>query len=323
MAATSGPGSTPPLDQIAPANLEALRIAWVWEAFDNHRYARRRAKTPDGFKATPLMVGGRLIVRTAFSAVAALDPLTGETLWTFDPGTGDGPRPPMFGFSTRGLAYHQDEDGGRILLLTSDGWLMALSPQTGKPLTDFGKAGRVDLTVGLRRPILRSASSWNYAPAICGDVVVVGNQTSDTSHISSFRRGGREWQDNVPLGDVRGFDVRTGRRLWAFKTVPQAGEFGNETWGDGSWRWMGNTNVWSMMSCDPELGLVYLRSPRPPATSTAVCDRGTICSAPPWLPWTRRPAPAPGTSRRCITTSGTTICQRRRWWPIWLSTARR
>ena len=242
-----------PLDQISADNIDELAIAWVWEAFDNHRYTGLlnrfdRRKTPDGFKATPLMVAGRLFVRTAFSAVAAIDPITGETLWTYDPGTGDGPRPPVFGFSTRGLAYHRGDDGDRVLLVTSDGWLIALSAETGKPLPDFGEGGRVDLTTGLRRPLSRRANTWNYAPALCGDVVVLGNQTHDDSH----RR--RNWRENVPLGDVRGFDVGTGRQVWVFKTIPQAGEFGNDTWGEESWKWMGNTNVWSMMSCDPELG---------------------------------------------------------------------
>ena len=259
-----------PLDEITAANVEDLRVAWVWGAIDNHRYLDgNRAKTPDGFRVTPLMVGGRLFVRTAFSAVAALDPVSGETLWTFDPGTGDGPRPAMFGFSTRGLGFHRDagqaDDEGRILLTSSDGWLFALSPETGQPIADFGVEGRVDLTQGLRRPINRRDASWNYAPAVCGDVVVVGNQTSDNSHFArgsrrgSARSNGRaSWQDNVPLGDVRGFDVKTGEQRWVFKTVPQAGEFGNETWGEESWRWMGNTNVWSMMSCDAKRNLVYL-----------------------------------------------------------------
>ena len=120
------------------------------------------------------------------------------------------------------------------------------------PLPGFGENGRVDLTKGLRRPLSRRANTWNYAPALCGDVVVLGNQTHDGSHML------RNWQDNVPLGDVRGFDVRTGRQVWAFQTIPQAGQFGNDTWGEGSWKWMGNTNVWSMMSCDPELAIVYL-----------------------------------------------------------------
>ena len=243
-----------PLDQVSADNVDDLAIAWVWEAFDNDRYTGifNRRKTPDGFKATPLLVGGRLFVRTAFSAVAAVDPITGETLWTYDPGTGDGPRPPVFGFSTRGLAYHRGEEGDRVLLTTSDGWLIALAAETGKTVPGFGEDGRVDLTKGVRRPLSRRANTWNYAPALCGDVLVLGNQTHDGSHML------RNWRDNVPLGDVRGFDVETGRQMWVFKTIPQAGEFGNDTWGEESWRWMGNTNVWSMMSCDPELGIVYL-----------------------------------------------------------------
>ena len=266
-----------PLADISASDAADLGVAWTWEAFDNYRYAdiprttegrRRGGKVPDGFKVTPLMAEGKLFVRTAFSGVAAVDPLTGETLWTFDPGTGDGPRPAMFGFSTRGLAYHRGDeasgeagrDSGRIFLLASDGWLYALSARTGKPVNGFGEAegaaaGRVDLTQGLRRPIPRRRASWSYAPAICGDALLVGNQTSDMSHVS---RDGSDWRDNVPLGDVRAFDVHTGRQLWAFKTVPQAGEFGNDTWGADSWKWMGNTNVWSMMSCDPELGIAYL-----------------------------------------------------------------
>ena len=245
-----------PLPQINADNVSQLRIAWVWEAFDNHR-ASQRGKTPDRFMATPLMVGGRVFVRTSYSAVAALDAITGETLWTYDPGTGDGPRPPQFGFSSRGLAYHRGKaEGGkagdRVLLVTSDGWLISLAPDTGKPHGGFGKEGRVDLTQGLRRRINRQASTWNYAPAVCGDVVVIGNQTIDYSHQMP------NWRANVPLGDVRGFDVNTGKQMWVFQTVPQAGEFGNDTWGEESWRWMGNTNVWSMMSCDAALGHVYL-----------------------------------------------------------------
>ena len=155
------------------------------------------------------------------------------------------------------MAYHRGKaEGGkagdRVLLVTSDGWLIALAPDTGKLHGGFGKEGRVDLTQGLRRRIDRRASTWNYAPAVCGDVVVIGNQTIDNSHQRP------NWRANVPLGDVRGFDVNTGKQMWVFQTVPQAGEFGNDTWGEESWRWMGNTNVWSMMSCDAALGHVYL-----------------------------------------------------------------
>ena len=149
--------------------------------------------------------------------------------------------------------YHRDAAGDRLLLLTTDGWLIALSPETGEPLPRFGKNGRVDLRVGLRRPLRREDTTWSYPPAICNDTVVVGNQPGDGSHDR-----GRRWRENVPLGDVRGFDVHTGEQRWVFETVPQQGAFGNETWRDESWKWMGNTNVWSMMSCDPERGHVYL-----------------------------------------------------------------
>ena len=255
-----GSGNYAGLDQITTENLDQLQIAWIWNAEDKvglwGRFVRRKA--PDGFKATPLMVGGRLYIRSRFSEVVALDPIRGEELWTYDPGTRKGKRPPQYGFATRGLAYHRDAKGDRVLLLTSDGWLIAISPKTGKPFPDFGDNGRVDLTEGLRRPLLRSANTWNGAPAICGDTVVIGNQASDASHRTGDEAEGTNWQENLPLGDVRGFDVHTGEQKWVFQTVPQAGEFGNKTWGNDSWKWMGNTNVWSMMSCDPELGHVYL-----------------------------------------------------------------
>ncbi len=245
-----------PLEQINRGNVATLQVAWVWEAFDNHRYVGKgsSAKTPDPFKATPLMAGNRLFIRTSYSGVAALDPATGETLWTFDPGTGDGPRPPMFGFSSRGLAYYRGKSQDRVVLLTSDGWLMMLNAETGEPVPEFGDGGRADLSKGLRRELRRSTATWNFPPALCGDVIVIGNQTNDDSHSS------REtpWNKNLPLGDIRGFDAETGEQRWVFRTVPQKGEYGNETWEDGSWEWMGNTNVWSSMSCDPEFNLVYL-----------------------------------------------------------------
>jgi len=248
-----------PFDQIMPENLDQLGVAWIWEWDDSPDWTDRatRSKMPDGFKATPIMAGGRLFVRSRYSVAVALDPVSGETLWSFDPGTGEGRRPPMFGFTTRGLAYHQDASGARVLLLTTDGWLYALSPKTGRPLTSFGMNGKVDLTQGLRRELRRSTTTWSYPPTVCGNTVVIGNQASDGSHYRRRNQTG-PWNDNLPLGDVRGFDARTGEQLWVFKTVPQQGEFGNNSWGDESWRWMGNTNVWSMTSCDAELGHVYL-----------------------------------------------------------------
>ncbi|MEM7362582.1 MAG: PQQ-binding-like beta-propeller repeat protein, partial [Pseudomonadota bacterium] len=248
-----------PHSLIDEASLPNLRQAWTWE--DRHHKALpfERGKTPDPFKATPLMVGGRLFVRTNYSMVEALDAGTGKVLWTFDPGTSKSPRPAMFGYATRGLAYHKTsgkggKGKGRVILLASDGWLIALDAETGQPDSEFGDNGRVDLTVGLRRPLERRRNNWSHPPAICGDTIVVGNQTSDVSE----RNRNKPWNQNLPLGDVRGFDPKTGEQKWVFKTVPQEGELGNDTWQEESWRWMGNTNVWSTFSCDAEAGLVYL-----------------------------------------------------------------
>lgn len=256
-----------PLDQIRTSNVARLEVAWIWDAFDNGKYIApeaapgtraNRAKFPDGFKATPLMVAGKLFVRTNFSGVAALDPATGETLWTHDPGTSDWGRPGIFGFATRGLGYWSDGEEARILLCTGDSYLVALDPATGQPIPSFGDNGRTDLTQGSRRPLRRRLVNCSAPPTIIGDVAVVGNQIADGPPGRSARSGGPNWKDNWPVGDVRGYDVRTGKRLWTFHTVPQAGEYGNDTWEGDSWKWMGNTNVWSMMSADAELGYVYL-----------------------------------------------------------------
>lgn len=259
-----------PLDQIDASNVARLRIAWTWDAFDNHNYIgpdgkpkeastpATRARFPDGFKATPLMVGGKLFIRTNFSGVAAIDPATGETIWTHDPGTSTWGRPGIFGFATRGLAYWTDGQEERIIACTGDSYLIALDPATGEPIQSFGDNGRTDLTQGSRRPLTRELINCSAPPTIIGDIAVVGNQIADGPPGRSARSGGPNWKDNWPVGDVRGYDVRTGKRVWTFHTVPQEGEFGNETWEGDSWKWMGNTNVWSMMSSDPELGYVYL-----------------------------------------------------------------
>ena len=111
----------------------------------------------------------------------------------------------------------------------------------------FGGGGRIDLLEGLRRAVDRGRYQVMSPPLVIDDVVIVGSSISD---------GPRNM--TAPPGDVRAFDVRTGRQRWTFHTVPQAGELGNETWEDGSWEYTGNTNVWTTMSADPELGYVYL-----------------------------------------------------------------
>ena len=116
--------------------------------------------------------------------------------------------PPMFGFSTRGLAYHRASEQARLILVTSDGWLIALDPTSGKTIESFGDECRVDLRTGLRRPLDPIDTFWSSVPTVCGDVIVVGSQNNDNSHQN--RAGDDPSQWNLPLGDIRGFDVKTG-----------------------------------------------------------------------------------------------------------------
>ncbi len=234
-----------PLDQIHRDNFHELEVAWQWWSIDNELRKRRPGPDPGPNESTPLLVDGVLYTSTSLNQVAALDPTSGRLLWSHDPGSP--------GAVHRGLAYWEGRrEGGavdrRLLLATRDSYLIALDADSGEPIPSFGRSARVDLTLGLRRPpAKRSLLSQTSPPVVCRDVVVVGSAVYD-----------RHDQRQMPPGDVRGFDVRTGELLWTFHTVPQEGEPGNETWEGDSWRYTGNTNVWTSMSCDPERGYVYL-----------------------------------------------------------------
>ena len=254
-----------PLGQINRANLADLRIVWQWESVDGRfDVDRLREDYPNlqvpndisavrisNLKATPLMVGGVLYISTPLSQIAAVEATTGETLWVNDPRSyASGIPIMMLGFSNRGLAYWTDGEQERLIMGTGDAYLVAVDARSGDPVLAFGDEGRVDLMDGIPRA-RRSPPPMNYsitsAPVVCGDVVIVGSAISDQPRL-------RE----APPGHVRGFDARTGELLWTFHTIPQPGEFGHETWEDGSWRYTGNTNVWTLMSADEELGYVYL-----------------------------------------------------------------
>ncbi len=251
------PGSTKysPLDQIDGDTVQQLRVVWRWDSPDNAVVVANRAdlpRLPWAFKSTPLMVDGVLYVKTSMSQAAAIDAATGETRWVFDPGTWQGESPANTGFNSRGVAYWSDGLNSRIFLPTGNAYLYALDAQTGRPVSDFGADGAVDATQGLRRPIPRREYQLMSAPTVVGDVVVIGSVVSD----------GPRYQ-LAPPGDVRGFDARTGTELWEFHTIPQPGEFGNETWENGAWRDTGATNAWGLLSADPELGYVYVPTGTP------------------------------------------------------------
>lgn len=193
------------------------------------------------------MVDGVLYTSTSLSQVAAIDAVTGQTLWTFNPESYQSGSPPNNGFLHRGVAYWEGGGERRIFIGTGDAYLIALNADTGNPITNFGANGRIDLTTGLRRSFSNLQYGVSSPPIICRDAVVVGSSIWDYP-VSR----------NMAPGDVRAFDPRTGELLWIFESIPQGGDFGVETWGDNSWQRFGNTNVWAPMSSDEELGYVYL-----------------------------------------------------------------
>ena len=236
-----------PLDQIDAGNVDQLEVAWTWASADNAVLAQNRELSARGFKGTPVMVDGVLYVRTSLSIVVAIDAATGEQLWVRDVGSYDAGRPTNLGFNTRGVAHWSDGVESRIFLATGDSHLWSFDAATGQPIGRFGGDGKVDLTQGLLREVPRGAYQVMSPPMVVGDVVIVGSSISDGPQNMT-----------APPGDIRGFDTRTGRLLWTFHTVAQAGEFGNDTWEDNSWRYTFNTLSWTVMSADQELGYVYL-----------------------------------------------------------------
>jgi len=233
--------------QIDASNVSTLTVAWQWLSPDNPMVKKAPALTPWTYKVTPLKVGNQLFVSTSLGHVVALDAATGKENWRFDTGSHQQGRPTNLGFNHRGVAYWSDGESARILMPTNDAHLWSLDASTGKPDPAFGNHGAIDLTEGLGRAIERKLYSVISAPSIFDDLVIVGSSINDgPTH------------KTMPPGHVRAFDVRTGKQRWIFHTIPQNNEPGVETWENDSWRYSGNTNVWTLMSVDAELGYVYL-----------------------------------------------------------------
>jgi quinoprotein glucose dehydrogenase len=235
-----------PLAQINGGNFSRLTTAWTWKSAEEQVAKANDLKTWV-WESTPLMIGAVLYVSTSLSQVAALDAATGKALWVYDPETWKNGTPSNNGFVHRGVAYWADGKDRRIFFGTGDGYLICLDAHTGKVIPSFGHEGRIDLTQGLGREVDRHLYGVSSPPIICRDVVVIGSKVNDVPLVAE-----------MPPGDVRGFDVRTGKLQWTFHSIPKEGEFGNETWKNGSWQTTGSANVWTMMSADEALGYVYL-----------------------------------------------------------------
>jgi quinoprotein glucose dehydrogenase len=236
-----------PLDQINRANVRNLQVAWRWSSPDNGIVKANAAARPGAYQDTPLMVNGVLYTETSLGVFAAIDPTTGRTLWQYDPEIWKAGRPPNLGFSHRGVAFWTDGTAKRIISGTHDAYLVSLDAETGKPDPAFGVNGRVDVIAGL--PYAERVRNYaiNSTPVVVKNVIIAGSNITDGPLVKE-----------QPRGDIFGFDVKTGKKLWTFHSVPQSGEFGHETWEQGSAEYTGNTNVWSMITVDEQLGYVYL-----------------------------------------------------------------
>lgn len=242
------------LDQINKDTVHNLQTAWVWGSPDNALAESRSEFTPAGFKSTPIKIGNSLYISTSLGHVVAIDAVTGEQKWVFDTETYKSGRPANMGFNHRGVAFWQAEGKRRILMGTNNAYLWSLDADTGLPDKSFGDNGKIDLTQGLGREVDRSLYSVVAAPMIVGDTVILGSVVFDMPVYSLVTKK----LTDLPPGHIRGFDVTTGAQKWIFHSIPQAGETGNDSWQDESWKVNGSTNVWTLMSADPELGYVYL-----------------------------------------------------------------
>src|SRR5262244_2581150 len=235
-----------PLDQINAANFNKLEVAW-------HFKTENLGPRPEfQYEGTPLMANGVLYATAGTRrAVVALDAATGELLWTHSEREGARGAAAPRQLSGRGLAYWTDGREERILYVTPGYRLIALNAKTGVPIPSFGKNGVVDLKLEDDQEIdlINGEIGLHATPVVAKDVVIVG---------AAFKSGGVPRSKTNIKGYVRGFDIKTGKRLWIFHTIPLANEYGYETWENNSSSYTGNTGVWGQISVDEELETVYL-----------------------------------------------------------------
>jgi quinoprotein glucose dehydrogenase len=235
-----------PLAEINRGNVARLQVAWTWRPAE--RALPEYGTQPGTFQNTPLMIDGVLYVSTPYNRVVALEAASGRELWRYDPEPfKDGQPPNGTGFVHRGVAAWRDDAGRLRVFINSRYRLICLDAKTGAIVTTFGTQGIVDLSQGLSWTINPRHYTNTSPPVVFRNLVIVGNGVGD-----------RLTYRNDPPGDVRAFDARTGQLVWTFRPIPRAGEFGNETWGEESWRFVGHTNVWAPMSLDALRGLLYL-----------------------------------------------------------------
>jgi len=220
------------LDQINRDNVDKLQLAWTYDTGD--------AFDGSEMQCNPIIVDGVLFATTPRLRVIALDAAAGKLRWSFDPHEGV---KITHSIRNRGVTYWSDSHDARILFVSGH-WLYELDARTGAPVTSFGQKGRVDLREGLGRNPLEVSISATTPGIIYKDLFIISGLMSEDLP--------------APPGDVRAFDVRTGKIRWSFHTIPHPGEFGYDTWPKDAWKTSGAANNWSGMSIDEKRGLVFV-----------------------------------------------------------------
>ncbi|HWG38758.1 MAG TPA: PQQ-binding-like beta-propeller repeat protein [Terriglobales bacterium] len=239
-----------PLDQINATNFSNLEVAWRFKTDNLGNHPEYK------LEGTPLEVDG-VVYATAGNrrGVVALDATTGELLWVHGEREGERGAAAPRQLSGRGLSYWAGPNGqgARILYVTPGYFLIALDAKTGQPVPSFGIAGKVDLKATDDQKILPDLTTgeigWQSAPTVVGDEVLVGSAFKEGFTPSSFRNN---------RGSARAYDVRNGKKLWQWNTIPVKGAKGYDTWLGGSADYTGNTGIWTEITADPEAGLAYL-----------------------------------------------------------------
>jgi quinoprotein glucose dehydrogenase len=243
-----------PLKQINTGNVNKLRVAWT---YDTRPEAAAPAAAPvtststtppepprrtpprnRNSQSTPIVIGGVMYMSTPYGRVVALEAETGKKIWEFE--TTNTP-------AGRGIAYWPG-DGvlpPQILFGTSNGWLHALNAKTGKPVPGFGEEGKVNLRIGVADHFPRGRYGMSSPPAIYKDLVFTGAQL-------------QEEPAKGPSGDVRAWDIRTGKLVWTFHTIPRPGEANHEAWKEDQWEDRSGANVWGFMTVDVERGMLFV-----------------------------------------------------------------
>lgn len=240
-----------PLDQINARTIKRLKVVWRAPAIDPAVLSKNPSLRPsNNYRNAPLVVDGVMYISSQLGQVEARDPGSGKVIWRQTAFAGEAE--PTTGTASRALAYWGTGAAARIVSVRG-AYLYLLDARTGAVVPEFGNKGRVDL-----RDDPKTVFSWSApAPIVVKGVIVIGGQPIAT--------GTADINKASLTGDVRGYDVVTGKRLWTFHTVPHEGEPGTESWDNEGWRRGGKSKVWSAFSADEELGYVYLPLSAPPS----------------------------------------------------------